>query len=510
MSVSTAISPDARARVVGTKVLFQNLRPLGLDFLPQRIAVLGVPQWSKLDNGEVDSAKKTILSVEEAGEAYGYGSDIYDMVKQLLPADGNGVGTIPITVYPIMQQVGGAPLLEPDSSGTITVAGTDPTTVEGQYIVHINGHSTDVITVPIGSTPTNVAALLEAAVDAVFDMPATANALAAVCEIDPKTSAPHNDEMRIEVEVLVDGGNTFAIVAPGAASQNLDVETPLSQMAEDWDTVLIYSGLISETAAMASIKAFGQNRWGSLINKPLVCFMGDRNTAIPSAGSGTDATAFLDNEIISLTSAPDCDNGPYEIAAAVAAQVAIVANENPAKDYGRRKLENLVPGSDLNQWDYAERDTALKRGNGSTVIRDGVINLSDTITTYHPNGQKDPAYRYVCDIMKLMNILYYLDQEFNQEKWDGAPLIPDGQATINRDAKRPKDAKGAIAGIIGNAALNALISDPDTAKASIVAAISSTNPKRLDTRFTVQLAGNTNIISIDFNFGFFFGSVAAV
>jgi hypothetical protein len=36
------------------------------------------------------------------------------------------------------------------------------------------------------------------------------------------------------------------------------------------------------------------------------------------------------------------------------------------------------------------------------------------------------------------------------------------------------------------------------------------NPKRLDLTVTVQLSGNTNIVSVDLEFGFFFGTQALV
>ena len=59
--------------------------------------------------------------------------------------------------------------------------------------------------------------------------------------------------------------------------------------------------------------------------------------------------------------------------------------------------------------------------------------------------------------------------------------------------------------MIESLGLNAIISDPDTAKTRTVAGINEQNPKRLDARATVQLAGNTNIKSVDLDFGFYFG-----
>jgi hypothetical protein len=128
------------------------------------------------------------------------------------------------------------------------------------------------------------------------------------------------------------------------------------------------------------------------------------------------------------------------------------------------------------------------------------------VTFYHPDGDPTPAYRYVVDVVKLQNILFNLDLIFATAEWDGAPLIPDDQPTANRSAKKPKNAVAAVASMVDRLGLEAIISDPTTAKASISAEINGSNPKRLDLEFTVQLSGNTNIISVDFNFGFFFGT----
>ena len=86
----------------------------------------------------------------------------------------------------------------------------------------------------------------------------------------------------------------------------------------------------------------------------------------------------------------------------------------------------------------------------------------------------------------------------------------DDQPTANPAAKKPKTAVAEIAAMIDSLALQAIISDPKTAKTTILAQISVTNPKRLDTTYTIQLSGNANIISIDLNFGFFFGAATIV
>ena len=129
---------------------------------------------------------------------------------------------------------------------------------------------------------------------------------------------------------------------------------------------------------------------------------------------------------------------------------------------------------------------------------------------YHPVGEPIPAYRHVVDIVKLQNILFNLDLIFATPEWDGAPLIPDDQPTVNRTAKKPKMARAAVASMLDSLGLNAIISDPETAKANTQAEIDSQNPKRLNLVTTVQLSGNTNIISVDLDFGFFFGTPTVV
>ncbi len=88
-------------------------------------------------------------------------------------------------------------------------------------------------------------------------------------------------------------------------------------------------------------------------------------------------------------------------------------------------------------------------------------------------------------------------------------MLPDNQKTTNPLARKPKDAKAAINTMIDGLALAALLSAPEIAKPKTTADISGTNPDRLDTSLTVQISGFSNIITIDNNWGFFFGGAAA-
>lgn len=197
------------------------------------------------------------------------------------------------------------------------------------------------------------------------------------------------------------------------------------------------------------------------------------------------------------------------MAARQLARIAKVANNNPPTDYGSQRATGLTPGDDSVQWDYAQRDQAVKAGSSTIVVKDRVVNIGDVVTFYRPEGDPLPAYRHVVDLVKLQNVIFNIDLIFNREEWDGAPLIPDDQPTVNPNARKPLSAKAAVGDKLDSLVLNAIISDAKTAKKNTAAVIDPGNPKRLNLTVPVQLSGNTNIIDVALQFGFFFGSAAA-
>jgi len=206
---------------------------------------------------------------------------------------------------------------------------------------------------------------------------------------------------------------------------------------------------------------------------------------------------------------PGSSDLPFVVCARQVARIAKVANNNPPTDYGSQRATGLTPGADGDQWDYLMRDQAVKLGSSTIEVVDGVVHLGDIVTFYRPTGEEPPAYRFVVDVIKVWQIIRNVELEFSKPEWVGAPLIPDDQATVNPLAKKPKMARARLASITDGLALNAIISNPKAAKASITGVINSMNPKRLDLGETFQISGNTGIISVDLGWGFFFPTAVA-
>ncbi len=498
MSVSTAVDASAIARVLGIKTSFKDLRGGSILFLPQRIALIGQGATASV----YATTKAQVSSALAVAQTYGFGSPLHLAAKQLLPDNGDGIGTIPLTVYPLVDDGSG---VVSDGDITPTVAMTD----SGSFIVRVNNIDSEAFVIPdTGATVETVVAQMVAAINAVLDMPIIAVDGTTLLTFTSKWKGTSANDIIVEVIGPTTIGVSFAFTQANGGLVNPDVTTATDQFGDVWETLVLNCMDVADTTTLDLLQVFGDGRWGALVRKPLVVFTGDVNTTVANATAVPDArkTDRVNAQLV----APGSNDLPFAVAARQLARIAVVANNNPPHDYGSQDATGLVPGVDGDQWTYAERDVAVKAGSSTIEVKDGVINISDTITFYHPDGDPTPAYRFVVDIIKLQNIIFNLNLEFATAKWDGAPLIPDEQPTINESAKKPKTAVAAVAAIVDSLALNAIISDSGTAKASIVAEIDSGNPKRLNVAVTVQLSGNTNIISVDLNFGFFFGTPAVV
>lgn len=497
MPISTAVDASAVARVVGIKTAFKDLRGGGVLFLPQRVALIG--QGSTASVYSTDKAQVT--SALAVAQTYGFGSPLHLAALQLFPVNGDGVGTIPVTIYPM------------DDAGTGVVSDGDitPTVVPTEaasYIVRVNNIDSEAFVISVGDVAADVVTAMTAAINAVLEMPIIATDGTTLVTTVSKWKGTSANDIVIEIIGSTTSGNSFAITQHTGGLVNPDVDDALGQVGNVWESMILNCLDIADTTTLDKYDVFGDGRWGALVRKPTVVFTGNTATAVAAAIAVPDARK--NDRTNSQLVAPGSNNLPFIVAARQLARIVVVANNNPPHDYGSQDATGLTPGADGDQWTYADRDQAVKAGSSTTEVKDGVINISDVVTFYHPTGDPTPAYRFVVDIVKLQNIIFNLDLEFATAKWDGAPLIPDDQPTVNRDAKKPKTAVAAVSSILDSLGLNAIISDPDTAKANTFAEIDPGNPKRLNLVTTVQLSGNTNIKSIDLNFGFFFGTSTVV
>jgi len=499
MAISTAVDASAVARVLGIQTIFKDLRAGSILLLPQRVAVVGQGATAST----FSTTKKQHTSAASVAADYGFGSPLHLAALQLFPVNGDGIGTIPATFYPLVDDGSGVA-----STGDIAPTGT--VTKAGSFTIRVNEIDSASFVVSVGDSLADITAAMDVAVAAVLDLPITSAAATTPDRIDTtsKWKGVSANDIFLEVIGPTDTGITFATTQHTGGLINPNIDAALAQVGDVWETMFLNCFEIGDTVTLGKYDVFGEGRWGALVRKPTVVFTGNTATAVAAATVVSDARK-TDRTNAQLV-APASNNLPFVVAARQLARIIKLANNNPPHDYGRQAATGLGPGPDGNQWTYPERDQAVKAGSSTIEVLDGVVNISDVVTFFHPTGDPIPAYRFVVDIVKLQNIIFNLDLIFATPEWDGAPLIPDADPTTNRAAKKPRMAVAEVSAMLDSLGLEAIISDPATAKANTFAEIDSGNPKRLNLVTTVQLSGNTNIKSIDLNFGFFFGSSTIV
>ena len=134
-----SIDASAVARVVGIETQFRDLRPGGVAFLPQRIAVVG----QGLSSLTYSLDKRRVFSADEVAQTYGFGSPLHLAALELFPISGDGVGTIPVTIYPLAHATSSVA-----ATGDITPSGSQ--TEAASYIVRVNNIDSEPFVISVG------------------------------------------------------------------------------------------------------------------------------------------------------------------------------------------------------------------------------------------------------------------------------------------------------------------------------------------------------------------------
>lgn len=486
-----ALDPNAQAAGLGLSVGYEDRRGTASLYLPQQVAVIG--QGNSAVTYTTDPWRVT--SLRECGTRYGIGSPLYLAVKMLLPTNGDGLGTIPVTVYPLQDHASGTP-----SAGTITFAGT--ATAATSIRLRIGGVLTEAFTIPVGAvnaTTSTTAAI--SAIQSTLDAPVTVAGTTSITATSRWEGLSANG-IKIEVVAEALNGVTVTIAQPSGGTNNPDVTVALNQIVDRWETMIVNCLNHDDTTALTAINTWGEGRWIPQVMKPAIVFAGC--TVASSTTAITVSDARKTDRINCQINDPGSPDLPLIVAARAVARIAYVANSNPPTGYTGQTLTQTTPGAEASQWDFTLRD-AVKKGGGSTVeLMDGVVRLSDVVTMYHPTGESPPAYAEVVTIVKLQNAIYRYRLPFMRQDWAAAPLIPDGQVTRNPNARTPSAAKGEADAITDALALDAILSDPKTIKKNTTASIAG--PNRINLRVPLFVSGNTFQKSIELNFAFYFGS----
>lgn len=512
MALSDAVSVDRLSSIVGYKLTGGDFSPVSPN-LPQRIAVIGLGTTAKQATINVDEPKQ-ITSLKQAGDLYGFGSPIYSALRILKPVYGGGVGSIPVVVYPQLEDGSSTA-----SERTITVTGT--ATANGIHYPKVCGRTSIdgesyAINIVSGDTPTIIAEKIKDSINSVLSSPVIATSALGVVTLVSKWKDASSDYINATVfDNGLDLGVTYAYNESVNGTGNVGatpINNSLSLFGNEWNTIVVNCYDLEQETILDLLQDFNgtpdatnpTGRYASTVMKPFIAL-----TGVNDDESMEDITDSRKNEVtIAICPAPGCLTLPLEAAANMAVLFANVLQTSPHLDVHGKSYPDLPINEEnfpLSSESYDFRDDNLKKGSSTVMPVNGKFQVQDFVTTYRPDGELIPQFRYCRNLMIDFNIKfrYFLLEEINVV--DHAIIDNDATVTVNKTIK-PKQWIGVLNKFADDLAEIALIVEPSFMKESIQVALSDVNPDRLETFFRYKRSGFVRIASTTAEAGFNFGT----
>ncbi|MGB0881423.1 MAG: hypothetical protein ACPGSO_00610 [Vicingaceae bacterium] len=505
MAISDAVGLDRISRIVGyklTKGFFQDSTPN----LPQRIAILG--EANTANQGTLDTTPIEVTSARQAGELFGYGSPIYNMMRILRPVNSDGVGGIPTVVYPQEEAVGATA-----AARTITPSGT--ATGNTTHTIVINGRrNVDAVrydfTIANGDNVAAITAKITDAINNVLGSPVDAVDNSTDIECTTKWAGLTSEGLDITID---NNGNafgiTYAVVSSSTGAGTPDISSSLALFGSNWNTIVVNS---YDEVVLDNLEAFNgipdptvpSGRYVGVIMKPFIALYGDVSDD-PSTVTDLRKTQVTN----AVCPAPRSKGWRMEAAANMCVLFARVTQDTPHLSTNGLSYPDMPVPSDGVIGDMANynfRDSIVKKGSSTVDLVAERYQVQDFVTTYHPLGEEPPQYRYCRNLMLDFNVryTYYLLEQINVV--DKAIANDDDIVRVNNVVK-PKQWIAIVSSLADDLSERALIADAQFMKDSIVVGISTFNPDRLETFFKYKRTGVVRISSTTAEAGFNFGQV---
>lgn len=498
-----AVGTERVSAVVGYQLTADQPAVAGAN-LPQRIAVLC--EANHANQGTLDISEWQATSLRAVGVRYGYGSPAYLIARIMLPI----IGGIPLVFYP-QAEAGGATA----KKYTITPVGT--ATSNATHTVVIGGRTgLDAqfynITVQIGDTSDIITGKITDALSAVIGCPFLVTDDDYINTLESKWRGETANALNVTMETNGDdAGLTYVVNSTASGAGVPSIAPALTLMEPKWNTIGINSYGTNTTIASALEAWTGvpdpdapTGRYVGTIMMPIVWLTG---SVAEDPSSFTDPRAA--QVAISVTPTPLAESLPMEGSASWGAPWSVIAQNTPSLDVLDQALVDIpTPLSIGAMGDYNERDRIVKLGCSTVELKNGQYIIKDPVTTYHPDGELVPAYRYNRDLMVDFNIRYRY-KLLEQLYVVGKVICNDNDDVISPDIIKPKMWKSIlITQLFSGLVSDALIADLEFSSDSLVVGIDTVNPQRFNTRFRYKKTGVARISATEVKSGFNTGTIS--
>lgn len=420
--------------------------------LPRKILIIGTHDPAKL--AVAPHVPQLILSPEDAGDRYGFGSMIHRLAVQAF----RGSFGVETWVQPQAEAAGAAAAV-----GHIDFTGSAAVKAGTLYIFISN--VLVAVNVAAAATPAQIATATVAACAANTSLPVSAavdGAVAGKVNFTGKSKGTFGNFITLALNLgagqVTPSGITAVITAMADGAGIPDIAAALTGLGtgdsanEAYFTDVIH-GYGQDTATMDAILAYvgagndASGLYGKTVSRPFRVLVGDTVAGSQGLSDLLTLTGLRKTDRAQgVIAVPGSYSHPAEIAAQAMGIMARINQDRVAQHYLGIALIGIHPGSKSARWtsDYDNRDTAVKNGVSPTRVQAGVVYLQNMCTFYRPDNvpASSNGYRSMRNISIIQNMLFNVRLNFEQEKWQGISIVADVtrvSSMVDRDKARDID-----------------------------------------------------------------------
>ncbi len=502
---SNAVGAERVSAVVGYLIAKGNFQ-LSSPNLPQRVAVLC--EANTANQATLDLTPFTPTSAQQVGAKYGYGSPAYLIARIMLPLTGGGLGGIPLVFYPQAAAPGAvAKVVQIQPSGIATGNATHIVKIAGRTNVDSEFYNLNIVT---GDTTATIVAKITDLVNKVLGSPVIASDNSYTSTLTAKWKGATSNDITVSVDTQNNPvGLTYWVNTTSTGSGTPSIAAALALFGNNWNTIVINSYGTNSTV-MSALEAFNgipdntnpTGRFVGIVMKPFIALNG---SVADDPSSITDARKLEVTN--SISPAPLSEGLPMEAAANDGVLFAVCAQNNPELDILNKYYPDMPTPSTIGSMaDYNSRDAFVKKGCSTVDLVSGKYQVKDPVTTYHPDGELPPQFRYRRDMMIDWNVRYgyYLLEQLYVV---GKVIANDNDTVESPNVIKPKQWKQVLTKYFEDLVSRGLAVDKEFSTASLVVNISTTNPNRFETAFSIKRSGVARISDTMATMGFNFGTL---
>lgn len=445
----------------------------------------------KLSTGTATASVRTrVQSVSDAVTLFGQGSILHRMAIKFFAANPGG----DLYAIPLADDVGG-------TAGSVTITATGTATAAGTLFLRV-GDTLVEVAIASGTVHTDIGALIEAAFDAVADLPVTTASATNVATVTSRHKGTVGNQVPFTINALGQaGGETLPAGISIAISATHPANGATDPTSATWITDMgdvafdVVCPSLATSGMMGVLKTEMARRWGPLVGVEghVVAAMMD------SAGDLATYTLARNDKHATVLGIKESDSWltpAFELAASAAGIVSRYLGNDPGAPLQGLQLPGCVSAGA--GFTATERQTLAEAGCATMTIQSGDVYLEAEVTTYTLDGssQPDAAWQYTQNP--------YLLQRFKRRvksrlvsRFPRFKLTDDGNPTkAGQRVTTPKTIKGEIVAEYSDMVGDGQMENLDAFKASLVVERNATNRNRVDVLARPDLINQLRVVAI--------------